>query len=188
LKKYQVGTGAVLLLSAIVVSSYFSPHFALHQMTKAIDKRDADAFSEHVDFPALRENFKGQIMIMVGKQMDSPDMQDNPFAGFGQILATAVIGPMVDAMISPAGVMAMINQGSPKVTPGSLMAGSVTPAAAGPDEGRPNYSVAYASWSRVRVTARTAAEPKGNFVFKRQGFWSWKLAGVEFPGSVPAGK
>jgi hypothetical protein len=33
--------------------------------------RDAEAFSEYVDFPALREDFKAQMMVLVGRQMNS---------------------------------------------------------------------------------------------------------------------
>jgi hypothetical protein len=187
MNKSGIAAGVMFVVGVGAVGSYLSPHFTVFQMKRAIDARDTEAFSEYVDFPALRENFKAQMMLMVGQQMSSPDTKDNPVAGFGQMLATAVIGPMIDAMISPAGVMAMMNKGSPKVSP-KLLASIATDAFKNPGEGRPEYNIAYASWSKVRLTAKSPGKSEGNFVLNREGLWSWKLAGVEIPEVAAAEK
>src|SRR5256885_3284520 len=53
-------------LAALCVAAagllYASPYIALHQIGKAVERRDAQALSGYVDFPALRESIKGQMM------------------------------------------------------------------------------------------------------------------------------
>jgi Protein of unknown function (DUF2939) len=43
-----------LAVVALVATSYASPYWTLREMRNAIAEKDADAFSSHVDFPALR--------------------------------------------------------------------------------------------------------------------------------------
>jgi hypothetical protein len=45
---------------------------------------------------------------------------------------------------------------------------------------RPRFSVRYRSWDRFTVATRDG----GNFIFRRAGLWSWKLAGIE-RGAAP---
>jgi hypothetical protein len=175
---------ATLITSVAALGSYFSPHLTLYQMKRAIESRDADAFSEYVDFPALRENFKGQMMAKMNQDMSSQEMKGNPFAGLGQALATAFVGPMIDAMVSPAGVIAMMNSG--KVTPLPVAAkGRAVPVSDAAPNQTPNYSVSYKGWNRtvVRVNDQGKEQVGFGFVFKRDGLWSWKLSAVEMPAN-----
>src|SRR3989442_6257184 len=60
-------------LAALCVAAagllYASPYIALHQIGKAVERRDAQALSGYVDFPALRESIKGQMMASLQSQM-----------------------------------------------------------------------------------------------------------------------
>jgi hypothetical protein len=95
-------------------------------------------------------------------------------------MAVAIINPMVDAAVSPAGVIAMIESGKtglPK--PGN--AASSTPRASE----KLDYSVSYQSWDKVAVSGKGA--DAGSFIFKRHGMWSWKLSAIELPRNITAG-
>lgn len=164
-----VAIAGALLVTSILVS----PYFALHQMKSALDNKDADKFSEYVDFPALRENFKGQMMIALGEKFKSPDAQD-PLSGLGQTLATAFINPM----ISPAGVIAMMHSGTPQKASTGIVKRTVSPDT---PEKAPDFSLSYKAWDKVVVKRAGSTEPSGGFFLKRHGLWSWKLAAVEFP-------
>jgi hypothetical protein len=43
------------------------------------------------------------------------------------------------------------------------------------------YSVQYKDWSTVIATTNEGSAESIAFVFKRDGLWSWKLAGINLP-------
>jgi len=48
--------------------------------------------------------------------MQGQELKNNPFAGLAQVMATAIVGPMVDAMITPETLVMMINRGKAPAT------------------------------------------------------------------------
>jgi hypothetical protein len=177
--KILVGVLAgVVLLGSIAAS----PYITLYQMRGAMQDGDADAFSKHVDFPALRENFKGQMMAFMNREMESPEMAGNPFAGFGKAMAVAFIGPMVDNLISPAGVIAMMKSNSVSLSAAKKSGTSTSDASpAAASKPAPDYAIDYRGWDKVVVHGKDASDDRGGFVFRRNGIWDWKLSAVELP-------
>jgi hypothetical protein len=116
------------------------------------------------------------MMVAMNAQMASPEMRDNPFSGFGQAMAVAFVGPMIDSLITPAGVIAMMQNGSTKPTPVGRDVSAAPQAAAEPLS---DYKVSYKGWSKV--VARPPGQESGHFIFRRHGLWSWKLSAVEMP-------
>lgn len=173
--KKGLGAAAVLLLVAIAGFLYASPYLTLRSIGRAIDQRDAEAVYEYVDFPALRESVKAQALAHLQTEMDKPELKDNPFASFGQLMAVGIVNKLAETLVSPAGVMLMLKNGKP----GKL--GDVAAAGAGVDTQaatpRKDYAVDYQSWSKVLV------HPKGDtstgFIFRRDGLWNWKLTAVK---------
>jgi hypothetical protein len=151
----------------------------MYQMKSAIEAKDADRFSKHVDFPALRESFKSQLIAVMDRKIDASDKPANPFAKLGQALAGAVMSPMVDAVVSPAGVLRMMKSGIVKPR---LSTDADPPDAGGEPDTMAKYSVSYRNWNEV--VARPKKPDAGSFILKRDGLWSWKLGGVEFPASL----
>jgi hypothetical protein len=167
------GTAAALL----ALTSYASPYWTLHRMKTAIVEKDADRFSSYIDFPALRESVKGQMMVLVNKRMSGSDMANNPFAGIGQMMGAALINPMVDAAMSPAGVIAMFESG--KAQP---LRGPARSTESSSHAESVHYAVAYESWSKVAISK--PGEDAGRFILKRTGLWSWQLTSLELPKTV----
>lgn len=162
---------AATLFAASVVAS---PWWELRRLHAAVASHDAAAVSEHVDFPALRASVKGQIGAVLGKELGRGDA--NPLAALGQAMAMAFVDPMVDALVSPAGVIAMMENGrvsmarreAPReAAPGQARAGGATP----------DYALAYRGWDRVDL--RWKGPEGGSFIFRRDGLWGWKLAGID---------
>jgi hypothetical protein len=169
---------AVVAASAILgLTSYASPYWTLHRMKTAIVEKDADRFSSYIDFPALRDSVKGQLMVMMNKRMSGPDMANNPFAGIGQMMGAALINPLVDAAVSPAGVIAMFESG--KAQPLQGPAGT-TESSTHADT--VHYAVDYESWSKVAISK--PGEDAGRFILKRTGLWSWQLTSLELPRTL----
>jgi Protein of unknown function (DUF2939) len=199
---------------AVVVTSYASPYWTLRQMRNAILEKDADAFSSRVDFPALRESVRAQVMIAMQARLGTPDMKGNALAGFGMLLGMALVNQVIDTMVTPAGVMTLMAEGtsrpldlvpgrapsrSGRPVPGAPAASTPAPslspapspgASSGVDAGahaqaatppRNDYTVQYKDWSAFIATARQDGQAPVSFLFRRDGLWSWKLAGVTLP-------
>lgn len=176
-KKIVVAAIAVAVVAGAV---YASPYWAVHQMRQAIIEKDAPKFSEHVDFPALRENLKAQFMANVAEKMNSEEVKDNPFSAFGQMMAVGFVNQMVETMITPSGVMVMLESAKAKAP---LDAGKQpAPAGAsttGNDRKPVEYTLSYQGWSTVKAHAKDADASTGTFIFKRDGLLGWKLSGIE---------
>jgi hypothetical protein len=161
--------GAAGALLVVAATSFASPWWTLHRLRSAVARHDAEGVAAQVDFPALRDSVKSQLLGSIARDADN-----NAFAAIGRAFARAVADPLVDAIVSPAGVAAMVEHG--KVAIGKPTHEPQTPAAEPPRE-KPRYALHYRGWSRFAVTA----EDGGSFVFRRDGLWSWKLAGIELP-------
>ncbi len=168
--------GALALAVVLAATSYASPWWRLQQLRTAVSERDAARLAGFVDFPALRASVKAQVM---GRMGASPPGQDGGglLGGFGRALAGVVVDPLVDALVSPAGVTAMLEAGDVRIRrkPG---AGMPPPAA---NEQKVRYALSYRSWDRVAI-ARVGGDG-GAFILHRHGLWSWKLGGIELPQS-----
>lgn len=171
--KVIAGAAAVCVAAAGLV--YASPYLALRSIAKAIENKDADTVAEYVDFPALRESIKGQMLVRMQSEMDkSPEMKNNPFAGFGQMLAMGLVDKMTETLVSPAGVMLMLEKGRPG-KPADVAAAGVGVDTQG-SKPRKDFAVDYQGWSKVFVHPKN--QP-GGFIFKRDGLMGWKLVAVK---------
>lgn len=172
--KSKVITGLAAMCIVAVGLLYASPYIALRSIAKAIERKDADAVSEYVDFPALRENIKGHMLVKVQEQMQSPQMQGNPFAGLGQMMAMGIVNQLTESLVSPAGVMLMLENGKPGKPADVAAAGVGVDTQAGAP--KKDLAVDYQGWSKVFVHPKN--QP-GGFIFKRDGLMGWKLVAVK---------
>ncbi|AOJ80935.1 hypothetical protein WS86_10105 [Burkholderia savannae] len=108
---------AVVVAAAVAVYAYASPYLALRQIKQAIDSRDAQAISAHVDFPALRISLKQQLTDELMRRIDA-QKRDNPLAIIGALIGSALVGPLVDAYATPDGVAALLSGLPPRAQPG----------------------------------------------------------------------
>lgn len=162
-------TAVTVLAAALAVWVYVSPHWTVRQMLAAAEGRDTEKFSQYVDYPALRESLKAEFAMSMEQQMGSGD---NPFAAIGKMIGRAVVDPMIEASVTPAGAMAMVVDDAP--------ASAASTAESNPRRS-PDYSVSYRSWDSVdAATVKQNGEP---FVMRlrREGLWSWKWVGVSRP-------
>lgn len=174
------GVAAAAVLAA--ATSYASPWWRVHQLHAAVAERDAARVSEFVDFPALRASVKAELMAGMDAGSLAQEARENPFAAFGKAMARAVIDPVVDALVTPAGVLAMLEAGEVRIRPDrrpDRHPETPAPAPDGATGEKARYALSYRSWDRVAI----AREDKdgGAFILHRHGLWSWKLGGIELP-------
>jgi hypothetical protein len=182
--------GLILAFAALVAAYWYgSPYLAIHQIQRAVQQHDVDAFNEHVDYPALRESLKGQTAALMGIDLGKPDK--NPLASLGTMLAMALSDRMVDALVRPELVMQAMKTGRLKdsgttpgsaATPGASTPGSSSPAPSAAPERKPRWRVQRQSLDVIVADPSGTQESGGiQFVFRRHGFADWKLAEIRLP-------
>ena len=182
------GTVLALLAAALF---YATPYITLFRIHRAVERSDAEAVSRHVDFDLLRENVRTKVTSEITRNAPQGAM-----AGLGQAVALGVANQMVDSMVSPAGVMRLMEgkgaltqlsglvqkpaAPSSPVPPTSPAAGGPSPApeAAAAARERARIRVSYQDWSQVRVGLQ---DTPGALIFRRDGWVGWRLSAIEWP-------
>lgn len=170
----------LLLVVAAAAAWYFaSPWYTLRQMKAAAQAGDSETFATYVDFPALREDLKAE---MRAKMVAAIGKDRSGLGALGTAIGTAMIGPAVDAAVSPAGLRAAFT-----ATAGD---GKLEPE---PDRANPQGAVRVPNrpvlhrrgFSQFLLASRE--EPGVGLVFTRHGL-GWKLSGVDLPPDRPAAR
>jgi hypothetical protein len=174
-RKWIAGIAAALAL--LVIAYAGSPYLAARNLREAAISADVDKLDTAVDFPAVRDSLKSQVSAAMTKRVnDDPGMKDNPFAGLGMMLMPTIVDRMVDTLVTPDGISALIRQGRP----GADAAAGRTP---NPDITY-RYSYVGIDRFRVRMVNRKRDEPMPSLIFERRGLFSWKLIRLELPDTL----
>ena len=177
LKKITIAAAVAVI--AVAATAYASPYNALHQIKTALAERNADALAGHVDFPALRASVKTQLEVSMARSIEATAGSGNPLAALGQSIASAMLGKMVDTMVSPAGVVALVNKSA--VSP---QASDTADAPADGARKKADYSAGYAGVNTFVVRAKDGNAQEGALVLLRHGVWGWKLSSIEIAAAM----
>ena len=136
-------------------------------MKAAADANDPDALNAYIDYAALREDLKTEI---TGQMMAEAKKDKFGFGGLGLAIGTALIGPALDGLVTPAGMrtalIAKRDQAQIKAAP------KIASALRVPDD----PVIVRRGFSEFLIASKQ--RPKSGLVFKRHGL-SWKLSGVD---------
>lgn len=160
----------LVFLALLVGTGYWvaGPYIAVTQLQRAVAAKDEAALARHVDFAAVRESVKEQFSATVLERMGAEE--NSLFAALGTALAPTMIGPVVDAYLTPAGLVEIINGDLPgdgksaDTRDGSLLK---------------DAKLGYESIDRFAVTTRDAERPV-KFILERRG-WEWRVTDVVLP-------
>lgn len=161
MKRKAVGVGAVVLA---VAALYATPFVALHQMRAAARAHDAVALAAWIDFPAVRDSLKSGLR---GSLIGGPATPANVR---GAEVAGALLGPLVDALITPES-LGRVLQGQPPA-----QAALPVDTAAAQVETRMGYE----SPSRFvfAIKRQGSDDDPVELVLQRDGLWGWKLTAL----------
>lgn len=178
----------VLVVAGVLLLGYIAagPFIAVHSIRGAIKAQNTADLARHVDFPMLRANLKVQLDDYVVRRA-GPDVQSNIFGAFGVRIASGIAAGSVDAMVTPAGLGAMLGGRTlwHRVSGGGMVDGDAYQHAPPPD---PLEDATYGFESPARFTA-TVRNDDGEpvvFVLTRDGL-RWKLSDIRLPLAPPGG-
>jgi Protein of unknown function (DUF2939) len=166
---------------------YLAPYGVLRDMQAAAHAKDAGKLASHINFPAVKDSVKTSLGA---KFSNSAKDSNNPLAALGAALASSIINPLVDALVTPDTVALMLTRGEkPKKTDGPAPGPAPQPAPGGdpaPNAQSPKETethASYESFDRFVVTVRrvgSTEQPLG-LVFLRDGLIGWKLSALRLP-------
>ena len=156
---------AVIVIASSTLWYFESPAWTLKGMKDAAESRDTDALNAYIDYPALRESLKAELMARMTVEVQK---DKSGLGALGMVVGSAVMGPMIDGLVSPAGMRAALLANSQE------NAGPAATALHVPKE----PVIVRRNFSEFLVT--TKGQPQSGLVFKRHGL-SWMLSGVELP-------
>jgi len=169
--------GFVAVLAVGYVAA--SPYLAVRAMRDAAMAGDAPGVAEHVDFPAVKDSLKASLAASVTESAGEQGA-DNPMAGAGAMFAMALMVPMIDAMVSPEGLAALMKHGAlPKPT----MPGADGSDAAPQPETQVDAQMRYRDLNTFVVTlsGTSKSDAPVGLVFRRHGLTAWKLTSLDMP-------
>jgi hypothetical protein len=138
-------------------------------MKAAADANDPGALSSYIDYPALREDLKAEI---VGQMRAEANKDKSGFGGIGLAIGKAMSGPVIDGLVTPAGMRAALMAKRDQAQASATL--QLTSALRVPDD----PVIVRRGFSEFLVASKK--RPKSGLVFKRHGL-SWKLSGVDLP-------
>ncbi|HEV7589326.1 MAG TPA: DUF2939 domain-containing protein [Longimicrobium sp.] len=173
-KRSSLSTLLVLAALFAGVWLYFTPYLAMNKLQKAARQGDEQAMAELVDFPSLRESVKGNVRSAVEH---SVGRERNPLGMLGGILAGAVAGPVVDAVVTPQGIAALTEGERPGQRRGSDGDSRVRVKNVKVKRGYEGFDLFV-----VHFVSKDDGHERMALLMRREGIARWRLSGVRIPG------
>jgi hypothetical protein len=162
-----------LLLCVAAAWLYFTPYRAVDKLQAAAERGDSQAMNEMVDFPALRTSIRTEIQSATARGIQK---DGGLFATLGAAAAGFVVGPVVDAAVTPEGINLLMKGRTPGDDEGD----------SDEDDGKWREQTKITRrWEAsdrfvVRYSDRESGEDRMALVMRREGL-QWRLAGIRFP-------
>jgi hypothetical protein len=161
----------ITIAAVLIVGAWFwaSPYFAIAGLRNALIQNDTSELEERVDFPRLRENVKMQMSTFMMAGMKE-QLKDNPFAALGLALATKLTDVMVDSMVTPAGMLTLMDlktDGASETSGFALMTSS-------------EFAIRRDGLDGFELQTAKDGDQMPTFRFKRDGI-GWRLVGLQMP-------
>ncbi|HEV2611821.1 MAG TPA: DUF2939 domain-containing protein [Noviherbaspirillum sp.] len=172
---------SALLLLALTAGAiaYFvtRPAATLAAIHQAINDKRYPDLNALVDFPALRESVKADLI----RQLES---RTGMSSEVGNIIGGMVIGPVVDLIVSPVGLDLVLDGYSARESAANARARRDRPVDEKPAENQPagrkiSYASDWQSLSRYDVMISRDGKPVSTLTLRRYGLFTWKLAAID---------
>ena len=149
-----------------------SPFVALGSLTVALMSSDQERLERNVDFPSVRAGLKDDLKAQMSKQAAD---KDNPWGPIGAAVGMALIDPLVEACVTPAGIASLVQNAKVKTAP--------------PKTDRTPPSSQESKQPKLRRCSFTAVDKfqveyeNGVTLYLQARPWRWKLTRISLPAS-----
>ena len=192
--------GYSAIAASVVTGCYAfaSPWLALKDLTQAFEDQDTRKIEKLVDFPELREDIKVTARAAMMKSA-AIELEGNPFAAMGIMMANAIVDPIIDQVISPAGLQLFFSAGEMSGGTDGLpenidaIARDLIPSGDG-GEASSGFVAAqnidvkteYVGINEFEVQVRNIDmfNESVSFYMRREGLGGWKVDGISVPDSL----
>lgn len=185
-KKLLWGFIGVMII-AILGVMYASPYWTMRHIKAAIDQKDQEAIVSYIDFAQVKTGLQSQLKVMFLKEIsENPDMANNPFAGFGVLMANAMIDGISDVFVSPEGIAALV-QGKNAVSDAQQALSGQTEATSDQQKANDplkNVNAGYAGVNRFDIAVPYQKGGTVTFQLKREHVIFWKLVHIQLPDAL----
>lgn len=167
-----------LVLLVAAVGYYFSPLLALYNLKNAAIAGERDKVADAVDFPAVREDVKSQMMVSLQAEMAKE--KDNPFAAMGVAMGATMVDKLVDAFVNADTITNVIKNGELRV----VKQAPPSPGAESEPKSDVKIDVQWTAIDSVNVVVSEKNAPNKKPVslrMKKDGLIGWKLVGLKLP-------
>lgn len=167
----------IIIIGLLVVMAgylYASPYLALNGIKNAAQTKDADKLSGYIDFPSVKQSIKDQVKVHFAKEMIASENNDG-FEALGAMLATAMIDPLVDGLITPDGIALMLQGEDLNSKESSSTQEQST------KNNNVDYKTSYTSFNSFQVEIdNPEKEDAAKIIMHRDGL-SWKVTRIDLP-------
>ena len=164
------GAAVLLLLAAAGAWYVLSPGWTLKAMVDAARAGDEARFSSYVDYPALRDDMKGEVTRRLQREAKRDGSAE---AQLGLAMGMAMLGPIVDQMVSPKAMKIAF----------SKLAGEQGGKSKGGGSGKAKTLPDIRRDGPNRFLVVGKDNPDAGLVFERSGL-GWKLTGIDLPAGT----
>src|SRR3954471_7031167 len=96
----------IAVFVALVLGYLASPYISFWLFTRAIQANDRDALERYIDFPAVRGSLKAELHGHLPKAKERKE--NDALSGFIERVAPDLIDQLVDAFVTPDGIVALL--------------------------------------------------------------------------------
>jgi hypothetical protein len=177
----------LMVLLTLAAYSWYSPRAYLVMLREAAEARDTEGLRELVDFDAVRARLKHDVRSILFEPGER-QLHRDAMAGLNPSRTNEVVDSMVETMVSPQSILAMLDRGTAEgATRPARRAVQRRDVAATSAKRGVATNQAYESYGRYRLSVWPVDEPRENAVslyLRRDGPFKWKLDRVGLPQTL----
>ena len=178
--------------------AFASPWLALRDLTNAFENQDTRKIERFVDFAELREDIKVTAKAAMMKSA-AAELEGNPFTAMGIMMANAIVDPIIDQLISPAGLqlffsaeessinIAMVIENIDAIAKDLISSSDRDDKNKGIDSAQGiEVKTDYIGVNEfeVQVSNSDILDETVSFYMRREGLGGWKVNGIRVPDSL----
>ena len=170
----------------------------MRDLTLAFEDKDTRKIEKLVDFSELRKDIKVTAKAAMMKSA-AIELEGNPFAAMGIMMANAIVDPIIDQVISPAGLQLFFSAGEMSggtdglpenidaIARDMIASGHGGEKSRGVDAAQSiEVKTEYLGINEFEVQVRNMDmfNESVSFYMRREGLGGWKVDGISVPDSL----